>query len=88
MRYSTGLAFFTSLSLAAVAQRVDQAPLHLNPNFARPGLHPNVTAYGANVQRLELSSLSADDFTIAGHQASPSHQVRVKRVKDFCDPTV
>ncbi|CAE6534090.1 unnamed protein product [Rhizoctonia solani] len=88
MRYSTGLVFASSLALLAVAQQGNQAPLHLNPNFARTGLYPNVTAYGANVQRLELSSLSADDFVVAGHQAFPSHQVRVKRVKDFCDPTV
>ncbi|CAE6415970.1 unnamed protein product [Rhizoctonia solani] len=62
--------------------------MHLNPNFARPGLQPNITAYGSNVQRLELSSLSADEFNVLGHQAFPSHQVRVKRVKDFCDSTV
>ncbi|KAH7341395.1 Alpha/Beta hydrolase protein [Rhizoctonia solani] len=88
MRYSSGLAFVAGLALTAAAQRADQAPLHLNPNFARPGIHSNVTAYGANVRRLELSSLSTDGFTVAGHQAFPSHQVRVKRVKDFCDPTV
>ncbi|CAE6414750.1 unnamed protein product [Rhizoctonia solani] len=88
MRYSTGLGFVASLALSAVAQRAAQAPLHLGPNFSRPGFYPNITAYGANVQRLELSSLSGDDFTVAGHQAFPSHQVRVKRVKDFCDPTV
>ncbi|KAG8752647.1 hypothetical protein FRC12_011847 [Ceratobasidium sp. 428] len=51
-------------------------------------LYRNVSAYGSNVQRLELSSLSSDDFTVAGHQSFPSHQLRLKRVKDFCDPTV
>ncbi|KAL5634578.1 hypothetical protein ACGC1H_002578 [Rhizoctonia solani] len=86
MRYPTGL-FVASFALSTVAQQV-QTPLHLNPNFARHGLHPNVTAYGANVQHLDLSSLSVDGFTVAGHQSFPSHQVRVKRVKDFCDPTV
>ncbi|CAE6506630.1 unnamed protein product [Rhizoctonia solani] len=78
----------TSLALSTAAQRETQVPLHLNPNFAGHGLHPNVTAYGANVQPLELSALSVDDFTVAGHQSFPSYQVRVKRVKDFCDPTV
>ncbi|KAG8786042.1 hypothetical protein FRC12_016980 [Ceratobasidium sp. 428] len=51
-------------------------------------LYRNVSAYGSNVQRLELSSLSSDDFTVAGHQSFPSHQLRLKHVKDFCDPTV
>ncbi|KAG8700553.1 hypothetical protein FRC09_005890 [Ceratobasidium sp. 395] len=51
-------------------------------------LYRNVSAYGSNVQRLELSSLSSDDFTVAGHQSFPFHQLRLKRVKDFCDPTV
>ncbi|KAJ1307942.1 hypothetical protein OPQ81_002019 [Rhizoctonia solani] len=88
MRYSTVLTFITSIASTIATQNFDQAPLHLHPSFAGPGFRPNVTAYGANVQRLELSSLSADDFTVAGHQAFPSHQVRVKRVKDFCDPTV
>ncbi|CAE6532886.1 unnamed protein product [Rhizoctonia solani] len=83
----TGL-FVASLVLSAAAQQVAQTPLHLNPNFTGHGIRPNVTAYGANTQRLELSSLSVDGFTVAGHQSFPSHQVRVKRVKDFCDPTV
>ncbi|CEL55779.1 hypothetical protein RSOLAG1IB_01791 [Rhizoctonia solani AG-1 IB] len=88
MRYSSGFLLAASLCLTVVAQHGAQSPLHLNPNFARPGLQPNITAYGSNVQRLELSSLSADEFNVLGHQAFPSHQVRVKRVKDFCDPTV
>ncbi|EUC56960.1 peptidase S10, serine carboxypeptidase [Rhizoctonia solani AG-3 Rhs1AP] len=87
MKYPTGL-FVASLVLSAAAQQVAQTPLHLNPNFTGHGIRPNLTAYGANAQRLELSSLSVDGFTVAGHQSFPSHQVRVKRVKDFCDPTV
>ncbi|QRW18297.1 Serine carboxypeptidase [Rhizoctonia solani] len=80
--------YYKGLALTAVAQHGEQSPLRLNPNFARPGLQSNLTAYGSNVQHLELSSLSAEDFSVLGHQAFPSHQVRVKRVKDFCDPTV
>ncbi|KAF8753519.1 serine carboxypeptidase [Rhizoctonia solani] len=88
MRYLSGFTLAAGLALNAVAQHGEQSPLRLNPNFARPGLQSNLTAYGSNVQHLELSSLSAEDFSVLGHQAFPSHQVRVKRVKDFCDPTV
>ncbi|KAF8734089.1 serine carboxypeptidase, partial [Rhizoctonia solani] len=88
MRYLSGFTLAAGLALTAVAQHREQSPLQLNPNFARPGLQLNLTAYGSNVQHLELSSLSAEDFSVLGHQAFPSHQVRVKRVKDFCDPTV
>ncbi|ELU44191.1 serine carboxypeptidase [Rhizoctonia solani AG-1 IA] len=88
MRYLSGFTLAAGLALTAVAQHGEQSPLQLNPNFARPGLQSNLTAYGSNVQHLELSSLSAEDFSVLGHQAFPSHQVRVKRVKDFCDLTV
>lgn len=87
MKYAGGLALIANLVISVSAQRVPQAPLHV-PAALNARLRPNATAFGANVQRLELSSLSADDFTVAGHQSFPSHQVRVKRVKDFCDPTV
>lgn len=87
MKYVGGLALITNLVIAAGAQRAAQVPLHI-PTVSNAGLQPNATAFGASVQRLELASLSSDDFTVAGHQSFPSHQVRVKRVKDFCDPTV
>lgn len=91
MIYQRKFALITGLIVAASAQRAAQAPWQvLNTPGARLGLQPNATgiAYGANVQRLQLTSLSHDDFTVAGHQSFPSHQVRIKRVKDFCDPTV
>ncbi|KAG9119288.1 hypothetical protein FRC07_005744 [Ceratobasidium sp. 392] len=85
MRYTASLGVFVTCILLATA---DQATLRNPWQAPADALHRNVSAYGANVQHLDLSSLSFDDFTVARHQSFPSHQVRVKRVKDFCDPTV
>ena len=85
MKYAGSLALLAGCFVAVGAQQTVQVPWR-TPADNR--IRQNVTAYGSNVQRLELSSLSSDEFTVAGHQSFPSHQVRVKRVKDFCDPTV
>ncbi|QRW13018.1 Serine carboxypeptidase [Ceratobasidium sp. AG-Ba] len=73
---------FTALVASSVlAVSATQVPWQLHTSR-------NVSAFGSDVRRMELSSLSSDEFAVAGHQSFPSHQVRVKRVKDFCDPTV
>ncbi|KAF8599601.1 serine carboxypeptidase [Ceratobasidium sp. AG-I] len=85
IKYAVYLALLAGCFVSVGAQQTVQVPWRTSRVNA---LHQNVSAYGSNVQRLELSSLSSDDFTVAGHQSFPAHQVRVKRVKDFCDPTV
>ncbi|KAG9074849.1 hypothetical protein FRC06_010422, partial [Ceratobasidium sp. 370] len=85
MKYRASLSLFASCILAVAA---NQAAPQISWQAPGSPFYRNISAYGSNVQRLELSSLSANDFTVAGHQYFPSYQVRVKRVKDFCDPTV
>ncbi|KAG8775314.1 hypothetical protein FRC12_001556 [Ceratobasidium sp. 428] len=85
MRCGASLAILTSFILATAA---NQVPLKAPWQPPTSPIYQNISAYGSSVQRLELSSLSADDFTVAGHQSFPTHQIRVKRVKNFCDTTV
>lgn len=41
-----------------------------------------------NAETLSLASLSFSEFTTLRHGAYPAHQVRIKRIDGFCDPTV
>jgi len=68
----------TTLLGAALAQSA-QLPLHPASHIAKHDSFP--------APETSLSALSADKWTHFSHPAFPGYGARVKRVKEFCDPS-